>query len=200
MSGRGKGGMGLGKNFNWDDLEEEYEYDCVILEDEENETIGMSRKESDLKKKELDLKKLESDLKKKELDLKKMESDLKKKESDLVAKKSNPAAKKSNLVTKKSNLVTKKSSVKSKVEPLICSVCYKTMRKNSMKSMLECGHVFHSKCLKKQKKGPMTIFCPQHEEFVSSFFPSSKCIGDLTSFYDDYSEGLPPCKGCGKCT
>ena len=200
--------MGLGKHFNWDDLEEEYEYDCVILEDEENETIGMSRKESDLKKKELDLKKLESDLKKKELDLKKMESDLKKKESDLVAKKSNPAAKKSNpaakksnLVTKKSNLVTKKStSVKSKVEPLICSVCYKTMRKNSMKSMLECGHVFHSKCLKKQKKGPMTIFCPQHEEFVSSFFPSSKCIGDLTSFYDDYSEGLPPCKGCGKCT
>ena len=192
--------MGLGKHFNWDDLEEEYEHDCVILEDEENETIGMSRKESDLKKKELDLKKLESDLKKKELDLKKMESDLKKKESDLVAKKSNPAAKKSNLVTKKSNLVTKKSSVKSKVEPLICSVCYKTMRKNSMKSMLECGHVFHSKCLKKQKKGPMTIFCPQHEEFVSSFFPSSKCIGDLTSFYDDYSEGLPPCKGCGKCT
>ena len=192
--------MGLGKNFNWDDLEEEYEHDCMILEDEENETIGMSRKESDLKKKELDLKKLESDLKKKELDLKKIESDLKKKESDLVAKKSNPSVKKSNLVTKKSNLVTKKSTVKSKVEPLICSVCYKTMRKNSMKSMLECGHVFHSKCLKKQKKGPMTIFCPQHEEFVSSFFPSSKCIGDLTSFYDDYSEGLPPCKGCGKCT
>jgi len=160
--------MGLGKDFNWDDLEEEYEGDYVVSDDEENETIGMSRKKSDLEKKESDLKKWESDLKKKE-------SDLKKKESDFLKKKSNLAVKKSSLVTKKSNLSTKKSmSAKPKVKPMKCSVCYTTMRKNSVKSMLECGHVFHTKCLEKQEKKPMTIFCPQHEAFVSSFYPSSK--------------------------
>ena len=82
-----------------------------------------------------------------------------------------------------------------------CGLCYKTMRKTAFKSLLESGYMYHTDCIQKQDKMPLEIFCPQQKTFVSSFYPSSKCVTSLSAFYEDYSEGLEPCKnGChGQC-
>ena len=88
-----------------------------------------------------------------------------------------------------------------KPKPYKCGICYNTMRKTAFKSMLESGYMYHMECINKEEKKPMKIFCPQSKSFVSSFYPSSKCVTSLTEFYADYPEGMMPCKsGChGQC-
>lgn len=180
MSGRGKGGMGLGAMYSATDYDSEDDHsegsyfsdqegDGSFSEDEE-ETIGSSRKKRSFEETKIQDVKVEN----------------KKSKNLEVEDEGAPSGRKNDPVDITGEVeVEANVEVEAEVEDpgnptgYSCEICRKDMGSKEMKARMECGHFFHLKCLTSRPR----LICPVDNHRDVGYL-CSRSIREMIDFYN----------------